>query len=128
MLTERGRRCPLDLAVGNGVVGATVDAGNRADEFGLRHFTRTKPKVSWLRAGSGQFQFKSLRDRVMNLNLTNDEGYEALFGEIRLRLAGGAAYLVGGQFGGAARFRIRLGRGVVLLVRSSHRLDDEHLA
>ena len=52
-----------------------------------------EPK-SWLRAGSGQSQFHQFRDRLLNIEpLPTTADYEALFGEIRVRLRR-RAYLV----------------------------------
>lgn len=116
MLTERGRRCLLDLAVETALVGATV-ALELGDEFGLVTYA-DEPK-SWLRAGSGQFQFHRLRDRLMNLEpLPTTPDYEALFGEIRLRLRR-RAYLVLLADLAERSFSDSLCRGVGL-VRSSH--------
>lgn len=81
----------LDLAVETALVGATV-ALEVGDEFGLVTYA-DEPK-SWLRAGSGQFQFHQFRDRLLNLEpLPTTADYEALFGNIRLRLRR-RAYLV----------------------------------
>src|SRR5258707_7858898 len=89
--TQRRRRRLLDLAVETALVGATV-ALELGDEFGLVTYA-DEPK-SWLRAGSGQFQFHRLRDRLLNLEpLPTTPDYEVLFGEIRLRLRR-RAYLV----------------------------------
>lgn len=81
----------LDLAVETALVGATV-ALEFGDEFGLVTFA-DEPK-SWLRAGSGQFQFQQFRDQVLNLEpLPTTADYEALFANIRVRLRR-RAYLV----------------------------------
>jgi uncharacterized protein (DUF58 family) len=81
------RRAPgrlLDLAVETALVGATV-ALELGDEFGLVTYA-DEPK-SWLRAGSGQSQFHQFRERLLHLEpLPTTADYEALFGEIRLRL------------------------------------------
>jgi uncharacterized protein (DUF58 family) len=82
----RGRapRRLLDLHVETALVGATV-ALELGDEFGLVTYA-DEPK-SWLRAGSGQFQFHQFRDRLLNIKpLPTTADYEALFGEIRVRL------------------------------------------
>jgi uncharacterized protein (DUF58 family) len=87
----RAPRRLLDLAVETALVGATV-ALELGDEFGLVTYA-DEPK-SWLRAGSGQFQFHRFRDRLLNLEpLPTTADYEALFGELRLRLRR-RAYLV----------------------------------
>ena len=88
---EAGATRLLDLAVKTALVGATV-ALELGDEFGLVTYA-DEPK-SWLRAGSGQSQFHQLRDRLLNLEpLPTTADYEALFGELRLRLRR-RAYLV----------------------------------
>jgi len=88
------RRAPrrlLDLAVETALVGATV-ALELGDEFGLVTYA-DEPK-SWLRAGSGQTQFHQFRDRLLHIEpLPTTADYEALFGEIRVRLRR-RAYLV----------------------------------
>jgi uncharacterized protein (DUF58 family) len=89
----RGSRAPrlLDLAVETALVGATV-AMELGDEFGLVTYG-DEPK-SWLRAASGQLQFHQFRDQLLNLEpLPTTADYEALFGEIRLKLRR-RAYLV----------------------------------
>jgi uncharacterized protein (DUF58 family) len=81
----------LDVAVETALVGATV-ALELGDEFGLVTYA-DEPK-SWLRAGSGQFQFHRFRDRLLNVEPSpTTPDYEALFAEIRLRLRR-RAYLV----------------------------------
>jgi uncharacterized protein (DUF58 family) len=81
----------LDLAVETALVGATV-ALELGDEFGLVTYAE-EPKT-WLRAGSGQFQFRQFRDRLLNLEpLPTTADYEALFSKIRLQLRR-RAYLV----------------------------------
>jgi uncharacterized protein (DUF58 family) len=88
---ERTPRRLLDLAVETALVGATV-ALELGDEFGLVTYA-DEPK-SWLRAGSGQFQFHRFRDRLLSVEPSpTTADYEALFGEIRLRLRR-RAYLV----------------------------------
>jgi uncharacterized protein (DUF58 family) len=90
-LQARAPRRMLDLAVETALVGATV-ALELGDEFGLVTYA-DEPK-SWLRAGSGQFQFHQLRDRLLNIEpLQTTADYEVLFGQIRLRLRR-RAYLV----------------------------------
>lgn len=80
----RAPRRLLDLAVETALVGATV-ALELGDEFGLVTYA-DEPK-SWLRAGSGQAHFHQFRDRLLNLEpLPTTADYEALFGEIRVRL------------------------------------------
>lgn len=87
----RAPRRLLDLAVETALVGATV-ALELGDEFGLVTYA-DEPK-SWLRAESGQAQFHQFRDRLLSLEpLPTTADYEALFGEIRLRLRR-RAYLV----------------------------------
>lgn len=81
----------LDLAVETALVGATV-ALELGDDFGLVTYAE-EPK-SWLRAGSGQFQFHQFRDQLLNLEpLPTTADYESLFSNIRLRLRR-RAYLV----------------------------------
>jgi uncharacterized protein (DUF58 family) len=88
---ERAPRRLLDIAVETALVGATV-ALELGDEFGLVTYA-DEPK-SWLRAGSGQSQFHQFCDRLLHLEpLPTTADYEALFGEIRLRLRR-RAYLV----------------------------------
>jgi uncharacterized protein (DUF58 family) len=87
----RAPRRLLDLAVETALVGATV-ALEMGDEFGLVTYAE-EPKT-WLRAGSGQFQFRQFRDRLLNLEpLPTTADYEALFSKIRLQLRR-RAYLV----------------------------------
>jgi uncharacterized protein (DUF58 family) len=87
----RAPRRLLDLAVETALVGATV-ALELGDEFGLVTYAE-EPKT-WLRAGSGQFQFRQFRDRLLNLEpLPTTADYEALFSKIRLQLRR-RAYLV----------------------------------
>jgi uncharacterized protein (DUF58 family) len=87
----RRPRLFLDLAVETALVGATV-ALELGDEFGLVTYAE-EPKT-WLRAGSGQFQFRQFRDRLLNLEpLPTTADYEALFSRIRLQLRR-RAYLV----------------------------------
>jgi uncharacterized protein (DUF58 family) len=87
----RAPRRLLDLAVETALVGATV-ALELGDEFGLVTYA-DQPKT-WLQAGSGQFQFRQFRDRLLNLEpLPTTADYEGLFSTIRLRLRR-RAYLV----------------------------------
>jgi uncharacterized protein (DUF58 family) len=80
----RGPRRLLDLAVETALVGATV-ALELGDEFGLVTYAE-EPKT-WLRAGCGQSQFHQIRDRLLSIEpLPTTADYEALFGEIRVRL------------------------------------------
>jgi uncharacterized protein (DUF58 family) len=80
----RAPRRLLDLAVETALVGATV-ALELGDEFGLVTYA-DEPK-SWLPAGSGQSHFHQFRDRLLNIEpLPTTADYEALFGEIRVRL------------------------------------------
>jgi len=91
-LDEAARHAWVPAVMGCGELAAEVwcregelTALELGDEFGLVTYA-DEPK-SWLRAGSGQFQFHRLRDRLMNLeSLPTTPDYEALFGEIRLRL------------------------------------------
>src|SRR5207248_4477567 len=81
---KRARRRLLDLAVETALVGATV-ALELGDEFGLVTYA-DEPK-SWLRAGSGQSQFRRFRDRLLSLEpLPTTADYEVLLREIRMRL------------------------------------------
>jgi len=106
----------LDLAVETALVGATV-ALEMGDEFGL--VTYADEPTSWLRAGSGQFQFHRFRDQLLNLEpLPTTADYEALFGELRLRLRR-RAYLVLLADLAERSISDSLSRGVGL-VRSSH--------
>lgn len=112
----RVRRRLLDLTVETALVSATV-ALELGDEFGLVTYA-DEPK-SWLRAGSGQYQFHQFRDLLLNLEpLPTTADYEVLFSEIRLRLRR-RAYLVllGNLTERSASDSLRSGVG---LVRSSH--------
>ena len=113
------RRAPqrlLDLAVETALVGATV-ALELGDEFGLVTYA-DEPK-SWLRAGSGQYQFHQLRDRLLHVDpLPTTADYEALFGEIRVRLRRRAYLLLLADLAERS-VSDSLRRGVGL-VRSSH--------
>jgi uncharacterized protein (DUF58 family) len=112
----RASRLLLDLAVETALVGATV-ALELGDAFGLVTYA-DEPK-SWLLAGSGQSQFHLFRDRLLNLEpLPTTADYEALFGEISLRLRR-RAYLVllADLTERSASDSLRRGVG---LVRSSH--------
>jgi len=81
---NKAPRRVLDLATETALVGATV-ALELGDEFGLVTYA-DEPKC-WLRAGSGQAHFHQFRDRLLNIEpLPTTADYEALFGEIRLRL------------------------------------------
>lgn len=106
----------LDLAVETALVGATV-ALELGDEFGLVTYA-DEPK-SWLRAGSGQFQFHQFRERLLNVEpLPTTADYEALFAGIRLRLRR-RAYVVLLADLAERSVSDSLRRGVGL-VRSSH--------
>src|SRR5579864_2508596 len=115
------RRAPrrlLDLAVETALVGATV-ALELGDEFGLVTYA-DEPK-SWLRAGSGQSHFHQFRERLLNIEpLPTSADYEALFGEIRVRLRRRAYLLLLADLTERS-VSDSLGRGVGL-VRSSHAL------
>jgi len=114
----RAPRRLLDLAVETALVGATV-ALELGDEFGLVTYA-DEPK-SWLRAGSGQTQFHQFRDRLLHIEpLPTTADYEALFGEIRVRLRR-RAYLVLLADLTERSVSDSLRRGVGL-VRSSHAL------
>jgi len=114
----RGPRRLLDLAVETALVGATV-ALELGDEFGLVTYA-DEPKT-WLRAGSGQSQFHQIRDRLLNIEpLPTTADYEALFGEIRVRLRR-RAYLLLLTDLTERSVSDSLRRGVGL-VRSSHAL------
>lgn len=81
----------LDLAVKTALVGATV-ALELGDEFGLVTFA--DGAKSWLRSGSGRFQFHRFRDCLLNIEpLPTNADYEALFSDIQVRLRR-RAYLV----------------------------------
>jgi uncharacterized protein (DUF58 family) len=87
----RGSRRLLDVAVETALVGATI-ALELGDEFGL--VTYADEPTSWLRAGSGQFHFHQLRDRLLSIEpLPTTADYESLFSNIRMRLRR-RAYLV----------------------------------
>jgi uncharacterized protein (DUF58 family) len=108
----------LDLAVETALVGATV-ALELGDEFGLVTYA-DEPK-SWLRAGSGQFQFHQFRERLLNIEpLPTIADYEALFGEIRVRLRRRAYLLLLADLAERS-VSDSLRRGVGL-IRSSHAL------
>jgi uncharacterized protein (DUF58 family) len=115
------RRAPrrlLDLAVETALVGATV-ALELGDEFGLVTYA-DEPK-SWLRAGSGQSQFHQFRERLLSIEpLPTTADYEALFGEIRVRLRRRAYLLLLADLAERS-VSDSLRRGVGL-VRSSHAL------
>jgi uncharacterized protein (DUF58 family) len=115
------RRAPrrlLDLAVETALVGATV-ALELGDEFGLVTYA-DEPK-SWLRAGSGQSQFHQFRERLLSIEpLPTTADYEALFGEIRVRLRRRAYLLLLADL--AERSVSESLRRGVGLVRSSHAL------
>ncbi len=112
----RAPRRLLDLAVETALVGATV-ALELGDEFGLVTFAE-EPKT-WLRAGSGQFQFRQFRDRLLNLEpLPTTADYEALFSKIRLQLRR-RAYLVLLADLAERSLSDSMRRGVALL-RTSH--------
>ena len=81
---KRTPRRLLDLAMETALVGATV-ALELGDDFGLVTYA-DEPK-SWLRAGAGQSQFHQFRERLLNIEpLPTTADYDALFGEIRVRL------------------------------------------
>jgi uncharacterized protein (DUF58 family) len=74
------------------LVGATV-ALELGDEFGLVTYA-DEPK-SWLRAGSGQFQFRQFQKHLLDVEpLPTTADYEALFAEIQVRLRRRAYLLV----------------------------------
>jgi len=112
----RAPRQLLDLAVEAALVGASV-ALELGDEFGL--ITYAEEPKSWLRAGSGQFQFHKFRDRLLNLEpLPTTADYEALFSKIRIRLRR-RAYLVLLADVAERSISHSLGHGIAML-RSSH--------
>jgi len=116
--TSRARapRRLLDLAVETALVGATV-ALELGDEFGL--VTYAEEQKSWLRAGSGQFQFHQFRDHLLNLEpLPTTADYEALFSTIRVRLRR-RAYLVLLADLAERSISDSMSRGIALL-RSAH--------
>ena len=106
----------LDLAAETALVGATV-ALELGDEFGLVTYA-DEPK-SWLRAGSGQSHFHQFRERLLTIEpLPTTADYEALFGEIRVRLRRRAYLLLLADLTGrSVADSLRRGIG---LVRSSH--------
>jgi uncharacterized protein (DUF58 family) len=113
---ERAPKRMLDLAVETALVGATV-ALELGDEFGL--VTYADGAKSWLRAGSGQFQFHRFRDHLLNIDpLPTTADYESLFADIRVRLRR-RAYLVLLAHLTERSIVDSLRRGVGL-VRSSH--------
>lgn len=106
----------LDLFVETALVGATV-ALELGDEFGL--ITYAEEPISWLRAGSGQFQFHHFREQLLNIEpLPTTVDYESLFSDIRLRLRR-RAYLVLLADLADRSVADSLCRGIALL-RSSH--------
>jgi uncharacterized protein (DUF58 family) len=108
----------LDLAVETALVGATV-ALELGDEFGLVTYA-DEPKT-WVRAGSGQSQLHQIRDRLLNIEpLPTTADYEALFGELRVRLRRRAYLLLLADLT-ERPVSNSLRRGVGL-VRSSHAL------
>lgn len=112
----RAPRRFLDLAVETALVGATV-ALELGDEFGLVTYA-DEPK-SWLRAGSGQSHFHQFRERLLNIEpLPTTADYDALFGEIRVRLRRRAYLLLLADLA-ERNVSAPLRRGVGL-VRSSH--------
>ena len=113
---ERAPRRLLDLFIETALVGATV-ALELGDEFGL--VTYAEEPTSWLRAGSGQYQFHCLREQLLNIRpLATTADYESLFNNIRLRLRR-RAYLVLLADLAERSISDSLGRGIALL-RSSH--------
>jgi uncharacterized protein (DUF58 family) len=115
---SRAPRRLLDLVVETALVGATV-ALELGDEFGL--VTYADEPTSWLRAGSGQYQFHQFRERLLSVEpLPTTADYEALFGEIRVRLRRRAYLLLLGDLAERS-VSDSLHRGVGL-VRSSHAL------
>lgn len=115
---SRAPRRLLDLAVETALVGATV-ALELGDEFGLVTYA-DEPK-SWLRAGSGQAHFHQFRERLLTIEpLPTTADYEALFGEIRVRLRRRAYLLLLADLTErSVSHSLRRGVG---LVRSSHAL------
>jgi uncharacterized protein (DUF58 family) len=112
----RAPRRLLDLAVETALVGATA-ALELGDDFGLVTYAE-EPK-SWLRAGSGQFQFHQFRDQLLNLEpLPMTADYEALFSNIRLRLRRRAYLVLLADLAERSIFD-SIRRGIALL-RSSH--------
>ena len=106
----------LDVSVQTALIGATV-ALELGDQFGLVTFA--DGVTSWLRAGTGLFQFHQLRDRLLTLEpLATTPDYEELFGEIRLRLRR-RAYLVLLAHLGERSVSDSLRRGVAL-IRTTH--------
>lgn len=108
----------LDLAIETALVGATV-ALELGDDFGL--VTYADEPTSWLRAGSGQSQFHQFRERLLNVEpLPTTADYDALFGELRVRLRRRAYLLLLADLTErSVSDPLRRGLG---LVRSSHAL------
>ena len=74
----------LDLFIETAMVGATV-ALELGDGFGLVSYA--EEPTSWLRAGSGQFQFHRFREQLLDIEpLPTTADYESLFSNVRLRL------------------------------------------
>jgi len=118
VVQNRARRRLLDLVVETALVGATV-ALELGDEFGLVTYA-DEPK-SWLRAGSGQSQFHQFREHLLKIEpLPTNADYEALFGEIRVRLRRRAYLLLLAHL--TERSVSDSLRRAVGLVRSSHAL------
>ncbi len=118
VLPARTPRRMLDLAVETALVGATV-ALELGDEFGL--VTYADGAKSWLSAGSGRSHFHRFRDCLLNMEpLPTNADYEALFGDIRVRLRR-RSYLVLLADLTERSISDSLRRGVGL-VRSSHAL------
>jgi uncharacterized protein (DUF58 family) len=115
---SRAPRRLLDLAVETALVGATV-ALELGDEFGL--VTYADQPISWLRAGSGRAQFHGFRERLLKIEpWPTTADYEALFGEIRVRLRRRAYLLLLADL--TERSVANSLRRGVGLVRSSHAL------
>lgn len=115
---QRAPRRLLDLAVETALVGATV-ALELGDDFGLVTFA--DEPTSWLRAGSGQFQFRQFQQRLLEIEpLPTTADYEALFAEIQTRLRRRAYLLLLADLTERS-VADSLRRGVGL-VRSSHAL------
>ncbi|MBV9183512.1 MAG: DUF58 domain-containing protein, partial [Acidobacteria bacterium] len=114
----RASRRLLDLVVETALIGATV-ALELGDEFGLVTYA-DEPKT-WLRAASGQSQFRQFRECLLNIEpLPTSADYEVLFSEIRVRLRRRAYLLLLADLTERSVFdSLRQGLG---MVRSSHAL------
>ena len=122
--TAIGRRDPSGTrAAAAAGSGRRNSAGGRDGGVGTGRriglVTYAEEPKSWLRAGSGQFQFSQFRDRLLSLEpLPTTADYEALFSKIRLQLRR-RAYLVLLADLAERSISDSMRRGVALL-RTSH--------